>query len=111
MMSDQQETLLASVVPRTLEAKSKILGFELLDVILLLLNLSLQNLIFGSTMFRIPMVFGTSAALACVLFFFKRGKPDQYLAHYAEYLKAPSVFSGNGYDSDYQPYEEADLRR
>lgn len=43
-MSD--ESLLTSGVPRSLETKSKILGLELSDVLVLLLNLSVQNLIF-----------------------------------------------------------------
>ncbi len=101
---DNQESLLTSTVPRTLETKSKILGLELIDVILLLLNLSIQNLIFGSTALRLPMVFGTSACLAFVLFFFKRGKPDQFLQHYIEYAKAPTVRPANSEDSGYQPF-------
>ena len=71
------ETLLTSTVPRSLDTKSKILGLELSDVLILLLNLSVQNLVFGGTGARIPMVFGTSLILGDLLFFVKRGKPDQ----------------------------------
>lgn len=105
-MGDQQETLLTTVVPRSLEAKNKILGFELLDVILILLNLSLQNLVFGATALKFPMVIGTSALFAGTLFFFKRGKPDQFLTHYAEYLKLPTQLAANSTDTNYRPFEK-----
>jgi hypothetical protein len=101
---ENQETLLTSTVPRSLESKSKILGLELIDVILLLLNLSIQNLVFGSTVLRLPMVFGTSACFALVLFLFKRGKPDQFLQHYIEYIKTPTIRSANGEDREYRPF-------
>lgn len=101
---ESDETLLTSTVPRTLDSKAKIFGFELPDVILLLLNLSIQNLVFGSTGLKIPMVFGTSIALALVLFVFKRGKPDQYLQHFIEHLISPTVKSANCTDSEYQPF-------
>jgi len=102
-MGDQQE-LLTSSVPRTLETKSKIMGFELSDVLFLLLNLSVQNLIFGSTPLKIPMVFGTSLLLGMVLFFFKRGKPDNYIQHFFEYLLSAVVRSANASDETYQPF-------
>ena len=71
----KEEPLLISTVPRALDTKSKILGLELTDVLLLLLNLSIQNLIFGSTSLKLPMVFGTNLIMAGLLFFVKRGKP------------------------------------
>lgn len=104
-MSDNNE-LLTSNVPRTLETKSKLMGFELSDVLIILLNLSIQNLIFGSTPVKIPMVFGTSIALGGLLFFFKKGKPDNYIQHYAEHLLSPVVRSANATDSSYHPVEK-----
>lgn len=101
-MSDNDQ-LLASTVPRTLETKSKIMGFELSDVLILLLNLSIQNLVFGGTSAKIPMVFGTSLALGAILFFFKRGKPDNYIQHYMEHLLSPVVRSANAPDLNYRP--------
>lgn len=102
-MAENKE-LLTSGVPRTLETKSKIMGFELADVLFLLLNLSVQNLIFGGTSMKIPMVFGTSLFLALMLFFFKRGKPDSYIQHYFEHLLSPVVRSANASDGSYQPF-------
>ncbi len=88
----------------TLETKNKILGLELSDVLILLLNLSVQNLLFGSTTMKIPMVFGTSLVLALVLFYFKRGKPDLYLQHYVEHLISPTVSSANAKDTKYRRF-------
>ena len=92
-MSDNP--LLTSSVPRSLEAKSKIFGLELSDILILFLNFSLQNLIFGSTGFKVLMVYGSTLLVAFVLFFIKRGKPDSYLQHLGEYITSPSVrFAG-----------------
>ncbi len=104
-MGDNKE-LLTSSVPRTLETKSKIMGFELSDVLLLLLNLSIQNLIFGGTSMKIPMVFGTCLVLGMMLFFFKRGKPDNYIQHYFEHLLSPIVRSANVSDETYKPFSK-----
>jgi len=101
-----EETLLTSTVPRSLDTKSKILGLELSDVLILLLNLSVENLIFGSTEAKIPMVFGTSLLLGGLLFFVKRGKPDQYLQHFAEHLVSPTVLSANTVDEEYRPFSK-----
>lgn len=103
-MSD--ESLLISTVPRTLDTKSKIFGLELSDVLLLLLNLSIQNLIFGSTSMKVPMVFGTSLVMAGLLFFVKRGKPDLYLQHLLQFLMAPTIKSANSTDQHYKPFNK-----
>lgn len=102
----RDESILISSVPRTLETKNKILGLELSDVLVLLLNLSVQNLIFGSTSLKIPMVFGTSVVLGFTLFLFKRGKPDQYLQHFFEHFISPTVFSANSTDRQYRCFSK-----
>lgn len=106
----ENETLLTSSVPRTLETKNKILGLELSDVLILLLNISVQNLIFGSTAFKIPMVFGTSLLFAGLLFFVKRGKPDLYLQHAVEHLVTPAIWSANARDAHYRPFDAGGAR-
>jgi len=108
-MSDNSDVLLTSQVPRTLETKSKILGLELSDVLILLLNLSAQNLIFGSSRLKIVMVFGSSVILGAILFLFKRGKPDFYIQHYMEHLVSPTVREANSSDSKYQPFKGGNL--
>lgn len=99
-----EDSLLTSTVPRSLDTKSKILGLELGDILILLLNLSVQNLIFGETTFRLPMVFGTSLVLFGLLFFVKRGKPDGYLQHFFEHLVAPTILSANTTDEEYRSF-------
>ena len=109
-MSTEEQTLYTSVVPRTLETRSKILGLELSDVLILFLNLSIQNLIFGGTHFKIPMVFGTSVGVALVLFVFKRGKPDLFLQHYSQHLLSPTHFLGNCPDMKYRRFEHGGVK-
>lgn len=104
------ESILTSTVPRTLETKNKILGLELSDVLVLLLNLSAQNLIFGSTSFKIPMVFGTSLVLGMTLFLFKKGKPDHYLQHFFEHFISPTVFSANTKDIQYRKFGQGGVQ-
>lgn len=91
----EESPLLISSVPRSLEAKSKIFGFELSDILILFLNLSIENLIFGSTKFKYLMVYGSTLLIGFVLFFVKRGKPDNYLQHLGEFITTSSVkFAG-----------------
>lgn len=101
---NQQDVLLTSQVPRSLETKSKIMGLELSDIIILLLNLSIQNLLFGSTSFKYIMVIGSSLFLGLVLFFFKKGKPDHYLQHFIEHLLSPTIREANLPDTKYRKF-------
>jgi hypothetical protein len=100
-MSESQ--LLVTSVPRTLEAKSKIFGFELGDVLMLFLNLSIQNLIFGATSFKYLMVYGSTTLFGFVLFFVKRGKPDSYLQHLSQFIISPTVFFSGATDHKFKP--------
>jgi len=96
--------LLRSKVPRALDKKTRIFGFEIGDVLLVFLYLSLSNLLFGQTKLKPLLVWGGTTTLAGVLYFVKRGKPDGYLQHYGEFLVSPSVYSAGTSDTDYQPY-------
>ena len=89
-MNDQNEPLISSV-PRALEMKSKLFGFELPDLLVIFSNLAITNLIFGSTSFRYPLVWGTTVGLAAFLFFSKKGKPDNYLQHLGEFWASPTT--------------------
>lgn len=99
-----EDSPLTSSVPRTLEGKSKIFGLELSDILLLFMNLSLENLIFGSTGFKLPMVWGTTFLLGFILFFIKRGKPENYLQHLGQYLASPSVRYASRPDRFYKKF-------
>lgn len=96
--------LLNSKVPRALEKKAKIFGFELGDLLLVFLYLALSNLVFGQTRLKPLIVWGGTVLIAAILHFVKRGKPDGYLQHYGEFLHGPSVFSAQAPDTEYRPY-------
>lgn len=89
-------------VPRALEMKSKLFGFELPDLLLIFMNLAVTNLIFGSTEFRYSLVWGSSIALASFLFFAKRGRPDGYLQDLIQYWIRPSYRSAAAHDRKYK---------
>jgi hypothetical protein len=97
-------SLLVSRVPRALENKTKMFGFELGDLLLIFLYLAISNLIFGSTSLKFVMVWMGTLGVATLLYFSKRNKPDQYLQHWGEYTRSPGVFSAGKMDTEYQPY-------
>ena len=96
--------IFTSKVPRSLEKKTRLFGFELSDLLLIFLYLALSNLIFGQTSLKPLIVWGGTLGLAASLYLFKRGKPDNYLQHYGEFFYAPSVLSASQPDTDYRPY-------
>lgn len=98
------EGLMTTKVPRALEMKSKLFGFELPDLLLIFFNLAITNLIFGASRFRYPLVWGTSIFIAAFLFFAKRGKPDNYLQHLGEFYTKPSVRHAFGNDCAYKMF-------
>jgi len=97
-------SLLVSKVPRSLETKAKLFGFELGDLLLIFLYLSVSNLIFGTTVLRPYAVWLGTLALAGTLYFVKRGKPDGYLQHLGEYSRLPGLLSAGVPDTEYYPY-------
>jgi hypothetical protein len=98
------EGLSTSRVPRALEMKSKLFGFELPDLLFIFFNLAVTNLIFGSTHYRYALVWGSTTAIAAFLFFSKRGKPDNYLQHLGEFISRPSYFKAGGSDLRYRHF-------
>lgn len=96
--------LLTSKVPRALETKTKLFGFELSDLLIVFLYLSITNLAFGMTRLKGPIVWGGTLALSGVLYFLKRNKPENYLQEFGEFYRKPSIFTAGLSDSEYQPY-------
>ena len=92
-------------VPRALEMKSKLFGFELPDLLLIFMNLAVTNLIFGASHFRYTMVWGTTLSLASFLFFAKRGKPENYIQHLGEYHFKPGHYTANAPDLKYKNFK------
>ncbi len=96
--------LLISKTPRNLESKLKLLGFELIDLLLIFVYLSISNLLFGQTSLKTPMVYIATIALSAILYFVKKGKPDNYLSDLISSLINPNIFCANLPDKEYQPY-------
>lgn len=105
----QNDELLVSSVPRALEMKSKIFGFEIPDLLIIFLNMTLMNLVFGTTSFRYPLVWGTTLALALILFFAKRGKPDNYLQHLGEYISQSAHKVAGRRDLIYRKFKKGQI--
>lgn len=93
-----------SKTPRSLENKLKLLGFELLDLLLIFMYLSISNLLFSQTSLKLPMVWIGTLVLASILYFVKRGKPEGYLQDMLSDFVKPSTFSANLSQNDYQSY-------
>lgn len=100
------EGLLTTKVPRALEMKSKLFGYEIPDLLLIFMNLTATNLIFGATSFRYPLVWGTTVGLALFLFFAKRGRPDNYLQHLGEFIAKPAYRVAAGKDRIYRRFKK-----
>jgi len=102
------EVLLTTKVPRSLEMKTKLFGFELSDVLIIFGNLTLTNLVFGTTSFRVPVVWGSTLVIGVLLFFVKKGKPDGYLQHYGEFIVAQSVRMAGAPDVTFQKRKDVE---
>jgi hypothetical protein len=107
----ENENLDTSSVPRALEMKSKLFGFELPDLLLIFMNLALTNLVFGGSSLRYTFVWGTTVGLAAFLFFAKRGRPDSYLQHLGEFLSRPTYFAAGAKDAQYRRFNKSEVTR
>jgi hypothetical protein len=100
----EDEGLITTRVPRALEMKSKLFGYELPDLLLIFFNLAITNLVFGSTSLRYVLVWGTTLTLALFLYFAKKGRPDNYIQHLGEFLIRPAYFTAAGVDKVYRKF-------
>ena len=80
-------------VSKCLDKKLKVMGFEVIDLFALFLTISVLNFIFGNTSFKIILIWAPSLSLAFILFFGKKGKPDNYLIHWLRYQFMPAIYS------------------
>lgn len=106
----ENEGLLTTGVPRALEMKSKLFGYELPDLLLIFFNLAITNLVFGGTGLRYPLVWGTTLAWALFLYFAKRGRPDNYIQHLGEFLIRPAYYAAGGRDRIARKFKEEVIR-
>lgn len=100
-MSDE---LLSSRVPRSLETKTKLFGFEIGDLLLVFINMSVLNLIFGGSKLRYPLVWGSTIFMLALIYFVKRGRPDGFIQHAIEHAMKPSVLFANLRDEKSKPF-------
>ena len=96
--------LLVTSVPRALEVKTKLFGFELGDVLLIFMYLAVSNMLFGNTSLKFLMVWVGTATIAGALFFAKKNKPPNWAEHLVQYFVLPPVFSAGCPDIFYQPF-------
>ena len=80
-------------VPRCLERKLNFFGFEVMDLIAIFSLLSVLNFTLGPFVSRLFFVWLPTATLAGVLYFGKRGKPENYLTHFLRYHVREKYFS------------------
>jgi len=99
-----EDGLMSSRVPRALEMKSKLFGYELPDLLLIFFNLALTNFLFGGSQLRYFLVWGTTLGLAGFLYFAKKGKPDSYLQHLGEFYLSESYRAANAPDTGYRKF-------
>jgi len=97
-------SLLATKVPRSLDSKPHLFGFELGDLLLVFMYLAFSNLLFGNTRFKFPVVWIGTFSLGVTLHFVKKGKPDNYLQHLLEFWASPGIYSAGTPDTEYRPY-------
>jgi len=100
--------LLTTRVPRALEMKSKLFGYELPDLLAIFFTLAATNFVFGATRFRYPLVWGTTLSLALFLHFAKRGRPDRYLQHLGEFLLTPGYRAAGKPDLAFKPFQKGE---
>jgi hypothetical protein len=105
-MQNEDQNLFVSAVPRALDLKTRVFGLELPDVLLLFFYLSASNLVFGGTSLKIPIVWLGTLILAGLLFFVKKGRPDNFLPHLVEYYRTPTILSSGVPDTETPPCRE-----
>lgn len=74
-----------TTVSKCLDKKLRIAGFEIPDLLILFLTVSILNFVFGQTDMTLFLVWLPSVLLAALLYFGKKGKPDNYLVHWMRY--------------------------
>ncbi len=76
----------------TFDKKLRLLGYEVIDLIALLIVMSVLNFAFGEG-YKLLCVWLPSAILAMVLRVGKIGKPENYILHLVKFHLTPGVYS------------------
>lgn len=80
-------------VSRSLDKRFKVMGFEVPDLLLVLLSFGTLKVIFTGTGLETYFVWLPSIVGAIALRIVKRGKPDNYIKHLGQYHSQPRYWS------------------
>ena len=89
---------LVTIANRNLTRSTTIFGFEIFDILIIFLTLSILNFFFGQSSLKIPVVWGGSGFLAALLYFTKRNKAENYLVFKLRYWMRPGVYYATSFD-------------
>jgi hypothetical protein len=95
--------LKSTPVSQCLDKKLSIFGFEVMDVLAIFFVLSVLNFIFGQTHMKLFLIWLPTASLAAVLYFGKKGKPDNYLVHWLRFQIKDGALSAFPEPTDSSP--------
>ncbi len=87
-------------VPKSLDRKLLIFGFEIPDLLAIFLFLSVLNLFFGNMEYQIFYVWLPPLVLALILRAAKKNKPDNFLVHFLRYQVMPGIIKAYPQNSD-----------
>lgn len=94
------ENLKSSRVHRKLDSRLKILGLEMMDLLVIMMLAALNNLFWGRTKFAPVFVIILPSVIAVILYIVKRDKPENYLLHFLRYHASPGLYSAGQANSD-----------
>ncbi|MBF0301041.1 MAG: hypothetical protein HQK51_20195, partial [Oligoflexia bacterium] len=82
-----------SIVHKNLDMKIKLIGIELVDLLLVLFFSAFMNLFFRGTSISWLMVFVLPLILGIILHFGKKNKPESFIKHFARFYFLPGVLA------------------
>ncbi len=95
--------LKSTSVSKCLDKKMMIMGFEIPDLLVIFLTISILNFLFGSTGMKFILVWFPSIALVLTIRLTKRGKPDNYLLHWLRFQMKPGIISAFAEPTNSEP--------
>jgi len=81
-----------SIVHRNLDSKLKVFGFEIFDLVAVLIFAAIMNFVFGRSSLSFVAVIIIPCILGAILYCGKRGKPDGFLVHLFRFHLTPGTF-------------------
>lgn len=87
-------------VYKNLQAKFKLFGLELVDLLIMLFVGTVMNLFFGRSTYGVIVVITAPIIFGLLLFYLKRGKPDGHLLHYFRFMFLEGCFYASDVNDD-----------